>query len=895
MSEEYPQRFGNYTLLSCLGSGGMGSVYRAYDETLARTVAIKVMLKSIGDQPEFLESFKHEAQAAAGLNHPSIAHIYSFGDHEGCPYIVMELVDGKHLDKMIEEPGMLDQALVMKIGLEVAEGLSVAAKSNLIHGDIKPENILLGEGGIAKLIDFGIASTPSRGDGEIWGTPYYIAPEKLLRQKVDFRSDIYCLGGTLYRALCKKPPFDGPDAGAVLRARLEGDPAPLSRLRPDIAPEVEAIVMRMLQRDPARRYPTYESLINDIRRYLEKTGGSKQKATMKRIVIKGKKPAAAPSPVPEAEEQPQGQDAGAGGKRIVVKGKSTRVSAPSPTIPAAYQRPPVDEEEEERRRAEKIVHNFVTGLIVFVVLAVGLTLVGLEIHRTKVRKDAAELAAAKAEMTSAGGRVSSAIASGMQLRDETIPAIVAKAQEMSQKSLDAIAAEFGEEILVRIKEVPAVEEASEDGAEADKKAAKAEKPKKAKKARAAEDEPPAEVMEDSETAEDGEAADEEDLGPAPLDGLPLQAHNLYLALLGTDSICEEATNVCTKLEGFESNLDPLLVDVKTKEGAEERIEKLKQLEELVKPVVEGLQKQTDELKSKVDAAEKDLAKLLSGTNQLKLAREAAEAEEAARKAAEEEAARKAAAEAADKAARKADLEQVNAVFFQHLDDLKQQKFSLVTNELAHLELKYPESEARRGAFIERIALLADLKNFLIDRLNEEPYADPRGWKVKAANKTTVHVIGTNGKLSVLPWEQIGPKQIVPFIRYYIENPERASKLRLRERSSAKLGAAIYYVTFGGTSDTALVAAEKLARESFEGLALLKDKAIKVLPELGLDGSGPVSLAGDANADDAEAAGDGESGDEGGDGESSEDGSDEGGEGSEDSSDGEESDDADSDE
>ncbi|MBQ6248538.1 MAG: serine/threonine protein kinase, partial [Kiritimatiellae bacterium] len=117
-----PGRFGNYLLLNCLGSGGMGSVYRAFDETLARVVAIKVMLKSLGDAPEFLESFRREAQAAAKLNHPNIAQIYSFGQEKGQPYIVMELVGGEHFDEMIARPEPLDQALVMKIGMDIADG-----------------------------------------------------------------------------------------------------------------------------------------------------------------------------------------------------------------------------------------------------------------------------------------------------------------------------------------------------------------------------------------------------------------------------------------------------------------------------------------------------------------------------------------------------------------------------------------------------------------------------------------------------------------------------------------------------------------------------------------------------------------------------------------------------
>ncbi|MBR0056389.1 MAG: protein kinase, partial [Kiritimatiellae bacterium] len=265
-----PARLANYRLLSCLGSGGMGSVYRAYDETLAREVAIKVMKLSLGSQPEFLESFRREAQAAAKLNHPNIAQIYSFGEEKGQPYIVMEYVPGKHLEDLIEGAEPLQQQLVMKIGLDIADGLQLATASNLIHGDIKPGNILMDERDSAKLVDFGIASSPDAEQTEIWGTPYYIAPEKVKREKIDFRSDMYCLGGTLYHAIAKKPPFDGEDAMAVVKARLTTLPRPLHELRPDVDPDVERIIMRMLEFDPARRYASYGDLMADIGAYLSR-------------------------------------------------------------------------------------------------------------------------------------------------------------------------------------------------------------------------------------------------------------------------------------------------------------------------------------------------------------------------------------------------------------------------------------------------------------------------------------------------------------------------------------------------------------------------------------------------------------------------------------------------
>ena len=267
-------RIDNYEIEKCLGTGGMGTVYRARDEKLDRVVALKVMVKDLRSDPSIMDAFRKEARAVAKLNHPNIAQIYSLGENEGKPYIVMEYVGGEHFDSLVFAPTPLDQAKVMKTGMEIASGLQVAADAGLVHGDIKPENIVFDDHGVPKLLDFGIASASNAKSTEIWGTPYYIAPEKLRRQRVDFRSDIYCLGATLYHALTKHPPFDGDDVRMVLRARLEGPPPPMSTYRPDIDPEVEAIVGRMLQMDPSDRYPTYGALIADIRTYLRRADPS---------------------------------------------------------------------------------------------------------------------------------------------------------------------------------------------------------------------------------------------------------------------------------------------------------------------------------------------------------------------------------------------------------------------------------------------------------------------------------------------------------------------------------------------------------------------------------------------------------------------------------------------
>lgn len=266
---DVPAKFAHFLLLKRLGAGGMGTVFLAEDVSLGRKVAIKMMQKSLGEDPAALETFRNEAQSAAKLNHPHVAQIYSFGQHRGCPYLEMELVPGNKLDGMITAGIKLDPAFVMRVGLEIAEGLKAAEGVGLFHGDIKPDNILFDANMRAKLVDFGIASLASQGkSNELWGTPYYIAPEKVQKKKNSARSDIYSLGATLYHAVAGEPPYEGDDAVAVIKARFAGPPKPLEEIRPEIEPEVSRIIGRMMYNDLFMRYPNYGSLINDIKNYL---------------------------------------------------------------------------------------------------------------------------------------------------------------------------------------------------------------------------------------------------------------------------------------------------------------------------------------------------------------------------------------------------------------------------------------------------------------------------------------------------------------------------------------------------------------------------------------------------------------------------------------------------
>jgi len=277
---------GNFLLERELGAGGMGGVYMGRDKMLDRPVAVKVMLKEYGADAEFVEKFKKEAQSAARLIHPNIAQVYSYGICDGMPYIAMELASGGSLYTIMNaNPGKTDVARVLKICQQVAQALQCASDQGCVHGDVKPENILLDANGNAKLVDFGLAAM-QKDTSEIWGTPYYISPEKVKKEPIDFRADMYSLGGTLYHALTGVAPFEGEDAVAVVKKRFEGAPKKPSEIRPDLTPAIDNLVMKMLAAQKEDRFPSFEALLEAFREVLT-TGLSAAPAAAEKKAVTG--------------------------------------------------------------------------------------------------------------------------------------------------------------------------------------------------------------------------------------------------------------------------------------------------------------------------------------------------------------------------------------------------------------------------------------------------------------------------------------------------------------------------------------------------------------------------------------------------------------------------------
>ncbi|GAA1012543.1 MULTISPECIES: Stk1 family PASTA domain-containing Ser/Thr kinase [Streptomyces] len=277
---EEPRRLGGrYELGNTLGRGGMAEVYLAHDTRLGRTVAVKTLRADLARDPSFQARFRREAQSAASLNHPAIVAVYDTGedyiDGVSIPYIVMEYVDGSTLRELLHSGRKLlpERALEMTIG--ILQGLEYAHRNGIVHRDIKPANVMLTRNGQVKVMDFGIAR--AMGDSgmtmtqtaAVIGTAQYLSPEQAKGEQVDARSDLYSTGCLLYELLTVRPPFVGDSPVAVAYQHVREEPQPPSVFDPEITPEMDAIVLRALVKDPDYRYQTADEMRADIEACLD--------------------------------------------------------------------------------------------------------------------------------------------------------------------------------------------------------------------------------------------------------------------------------------------------------------------------------------------------------------------------------------------------------------------------------------------------------------------------------------------------------------------------------------------------------------------------------------------------------------------------------------------------
>lgn len=259
-----------YEIVGKVGTGGMSDVYKAKDHTLGRFVAIKVLKEEFSEDTNFVTKFRSEAQAAAGLEHPNIVNIYDVGSENGIHYIVMEYVEGITLKTYIEKKGQLNYKEALSIAIQVGRGIQAAHAKNIIHRDIKPQNIIISTDGKVKVTDFGIARAVSENTihSDVMGSVHYASPEQARNGYVSNKSDIYSLGIVMYEMVTGRVPFDGDSTVAVAIQHLQDEMVPPSTYAPNLPISLEKIIQKCTQKSPDRRYDSMESLLIDLRKSL---------------------------------------------------------------------------------------------------------------------------------------------------------------------------------------------------------------------------------------------------------------------------------------------------------------------------------------------------------------------------------------------------------------------------------------------------------------------------------------------------------------------------------------------------------------------------------------------------------------------------------------------------
>ncbi|MCK6470497.1 MAG: serine/threonine protein kinase [Planctomycetes bacterium] len=309
------KRVGDYELLAKLGEGGMGAVYRARDTSMDRIVALKVLGQGLTGNPKFVERFRREAKATGLLNHPNIVAAYGAGEADGAHYLAMEFVDGESLRQRLKKVGKFPEREALEIVRKCAAGLGHAHENNLIHRDIKPDNVLLGKKGEVKIVDLGLAKAVDDDQrltktGTAIGTPHYISPEQARGDSgVDHRSDIYSLGATLYALLTGQTPFQGKNNNEIMLKHLKEELENPQDIVPEISDAAVGVVSKMMAKDPDDRYADCKQVIADIDQALKGQALSQGEVEITRTSIR---------PPRRKRRRPAAKAKGSGGGCLVV-------------------------------------------------------------------------------------------------------------------------------------------------------------------------------------------------------------------------------------------------------------------------------------------------------------------------------------------------------------------------------------------------------------------------------------------------------------------------------------------------------------------------------------------------------------------------------------------------
>ncbi len=803
--ETVPSRLGPFLLLNLIGRGGMGGVYQAVDESLGRRVAIKVMLSSLGANKQFVDTFRREAQAVAKLNHPSIVQIYSFGQEKGQPYIVMELVSGQRFDKMVDSGESLDQSLVMQVGLDVAEGLAAADEIGLLHGDVKPENILLDEKMKAKLVDFGLATFAHQDEPDgIWGTPYYIAPEKVQRKKPDARSDIYSLGATLYHALAGRPPFEGQTPIDVVKARLERPAPPLRQFRKDLDKQVETIVMRMLEAQPAKRHPTYASLIGDLQKVVKALGPARKGPVgpvTARITIRKKRSApitvdmGTTSP-PDRPEPPAGPQPTA---RVLIKKKRDNAPATNvgldryktkitgiPTNATGTHQPAATKPSKPRKSP---VMGVLWTLLVLLLIGGGIAgFVHWKLQRDRLIEDRREQFALAEKRTEA-----ESLYKDIQAACTNALGAVSVIDQTFARITNAYFTVLGESLTPPPEPPPGATPAAPPDATATN-----EPPA------AAADAPPAGEPQPAEPEPAATSEPEPEIKVAAMKTLKQATHanEIRLSLLAfSDTAGQIRTKALREL---------------TSVGATGQVRDLRKLKDELAVTTDelaGVQKEFDRhAQSVFKIAEREIQQRDAQRRTIE-EQERAEREEAERLRLEQERLTQVENE----------KQMVEATRTANMPMFRQNKFDEIATIIKGQLRDYKTDEGREAAqfLMERYQRLHGQKQFLIEQLNADKFT--WGWVRAPGSKEDVlgaDMEGVQLQGRKVPWTEVSIPQWMMFVRRYLDS----RKVRVRQQGEQNLASAIFCFEHGQ-----LDAARIFAQKAVEITPDLQDTVKRLLP------------------------------------------------------------------
>ena len=840
---------GNFLLERELGAGGMGGVYMGRDKMLDRPVAVKVMLKEFGSDPEFVEKFKREAQSAAKLIHPNIAQIYSYGICDGMPYMAMELAAGGSLFTIMNAtPGKTDVARVIKICQQVAQALQCASDQGFVHGDVKPENILLDSNGNAKLVDFGLAGMQKDTD-EIWGTPYYISPEKVKKEPVDFRADMYSLGGTLYHALTGVAPFEGEDSIAVVKKRFEGMPRKPSEIRPELTPAIDNLVMTMLALNKEERYPSFEALLEAFKSVL--TTGLTATVPQSTTAAPAKKPVAA------------------GGRRMMtVRGRRTAMmKRPGATIKKKLEgeegdegalddaeKPASDEEEEEEggNLGLKVV-----GVVVGAVLLIGGVIGGLIWYQVADKK--ARAAEERAQIVSgiekARGAISDTVANATKFADE-FDAFAARAIDECQKPTDALKKILPEDqgsllkpgptkelvdAIAATNEAPAVATAAPVTTNAAPvsatNAAPAAASKEQPRGQTATNAPPATAAKPAEQKQEGGKGEKKS---EQVPQVIITMNELWERAYGCQASAVRIRHSVRKLQA--KSLEAENLKSETREDMNNLAELSRTLVDMLDQIktskdVENVRKGITYIKSRGEKTVEQTDKRLR-LEKLEADRKA-KAEAAA--AAEKERQEKLAEE------KKAKIEEESAAAQAKFDAIVAQgcvrqldwKSALRQLETAKSEMTTPEGQLACDLEIRKINDMKRVHDIFIKNLGGHVFKGKLNkCKVTSVNEKDINILKADGKTKLkISWQKFYkdyPGNLNEIINAYIFNSRNASakvRLSLREWADAMTGAALTMQLVCGEINGAMERSEVLVKEVVKNFPEYQKTAQEIFPDV----------------------------------------------------------------